>query len=111
MPAARFDLIIEQGADYEATIPVLDEAGQPQTLTGWTAAGQIRAGYASTTALATLDLTAGATDIILRVPAATSAAWGFRLARYDVEVVAPGGATTRLVEGAVVVRPEITRAP
>lgn len=109
--ALRFDLLVEQGADYEATIPVLDEAGQPQTLTGWTAAGQIRAGYTAAEILHTLDVTVQATSIVLRIPAAVSALWGWRLGRYDLEVTAPGGAVTRLVEGSVVVHPEITRTP
>jgi hypothetical protein len=83
LPAIRYDLLVEQGCDYTLTVPVLDDAGQPQTLAGWTVRGQI--------------------------PATASAAWTFSLGRYDVELEAPDGTVTRLVEGSVVVRPEITR--
>jgi hypothetical protein len=108
VPALKYDLIVEQGADYQVTFPVLGlDAGG--TLAGWTATGQIRAGYTSSTVLHTLALTLTGTNVVLRVPAATSSAWAFSLGRYDVELTAPDGAVTRLVEGSVVVRPEITR--
>jgi hypothetical protein len=61
--------------------------------------------------LHTLALTLSGTAVTLRIPAATSAAWTFSLGRYDVELTAPDGTVTRLVEGSVVVRPEITRTP
>jgi hypothetical protein len=109
LPAIRYDLLVEQGCDYTLTVPVLDDAGQPQTLAGWTVRGQIRAGYSSPTVLHTLALTLSGTAVTLRVPATASAAWTFSLGRYDVELEAPDGTVTRLVEGSVVVRPEITR--
>jgi hypothetical protein len=111
MPALKYDLIVDQGADYAVTFPVLDGAGQPVDVTGWSASGQIRAGYASATVLHTLAPTLGSGGLALRIPAATSAAWAFRLGRYDIELVAPDATVTRLVEGSVVVRPEITRTP
>jgi hypothetical protein len=49
------------------------------------------------------------TNVRLTIPAATSAAWAWRLARFDIELTAPNTTVTRLVEGAVVVYPEITR--
>lgn len=108
MAALRYDLIVEQGCDYERSIPVLGlEEGA--TLAGWTAAGQIRAGYGSGTVLHTLDLTPTGTNVVLKIPAAASAAWTWRLARYDVELTAPDDTVTRLVEGAVVVSAEITQ--
>jgi hypothetical protein len=109
MPALCYDLIIDQGTDYTRSIPVLGLA-DGDTLAGWMVAGQIRAGYASPTVLHTLDLTVSGTDIVLHIPAATSADWTWRRGRWDIEVIDPIGTVTRLVEGAVVIRPEITRA-
>lgn len=108
MPALRYDLIVDQGTDYERSIPILglDDGAD---LVGWTTSGQIRNSYASVSVLHTLDLTLVGTSVVLRIPAAVSSAWGWRLARYDLEVEAPDGKVTRLVEGSVVVRPEITR--
>jgi hypothetical protein len=108
LAALRFDLIIDQGTDYNLSIPVLGLA-DGGTLAGWTATGQIRASYASPTVLHTLDLTVSGTDVVLHIPAATSSAWTWRRGRFDIEVIDPSGAVTRLVEGAVVIRPEITR--
>lgn len=110
MTALRYDLIVDQGADYERTIPVLDQAGQPVTLAGWTAAGQVRDSYAAATVLHTLALTLSGSSVVLRIPAATSTAWPWRFGRYDLELTAPDGAVTRFLEGAVVVRAQITHA-
>lgn len=110
MTALKYDLIVDQGADYERSIPVLGEDGQSvETLAGWSVAGQIRASYLSTMVLHQLDVTVSGTDVLLSIPAAVSSAWAFRLARHDIELTAPDGAVTRLIEGSVLVRPEITR--
>ncbi len=109
MPAARYDLIVEQGSDYLLRVPVLNEFGQPVTVTGWTVTGQVRARHSSDTVLQQLDVTPNGTYVELRIPRATSSAWTFLAARYDVEIVSPGSEGTRLIEGGVYVRPEITR--
>lgn len=109
MDVLRYDLIVNQGADYERPFPALDVDDQPVSLAGWSAAGQIRAGAGSAAALHQLDVTLSDGDAVLRVPAATSAAWEWRLARFDIELTDPGGVVTRFVEGFVVVRPETTR--
>lgn len=112
MPALRYDLLVDQGADYRRGFPVLDTAtGQPVTsLAGWSAAGQVRVSHQpGAELLHTLDLTLTGVTLVLLIPAATSSAWPWRLARYDVELTAPDGTTSRFLEGAVVVRPEITR--
>jgi hypothetical protein len=109
MPALKYDLIVKQGADYVKTFPVLGLA-EGDTLDGWTFAGQIRTGYAPGAALLhTLDLSVSGTNVVLRIPHATSTAWTWRLARYDVEVTDPNGLRDDFLEGSVVVRPEITR--
>lgn len=106
--ALRYDLIVNQGEDYERAIPVLDGNGSPANVDGWGVEGQIREGYQSGVVLADLDVTASGTDVILRISASTSAAWAWRLARYDVELTAPNTTVTRFLQGSVVVNPEIT---
>jgi hypothetical protein len=107
--ALRYDLLVEQGADYERLFPVFDGNGAPANVDGWTVTGQIRGSYGDTTVLHTLTLVPTGTNVRLTIPAATSAAWAWRLARFDIELTAPNTTVTRLVEGAVVVYPEITR--
>lgn len=110
--ALRYPLIVKQGATYRRRIPVVDTADdQPADSTaGYTAVGQIRRSTTPGAALLhTLDLTFDGTDLVLTIPAATSAGWSWRLARYDVEVTTPDGTVVDFLEGPVVVRPEITR--
>lgn len=105
-----YDLTVKQGEDYDRAIAVTDTGtGQPADITGWAVQGQIRAGYSSPTILHTLDVTASGTDVVLHIPKATSSAWTWRLARYDIELTAPSGKTTRFMEGSVVVYAEVTR--
>lgn len=107
----RFDLLVNQGETYRKAIPLTDTGtSQPLDITGWTVLGQIRVSHASGTVLHTLSLTPDGTDLVVEIPDTASAAWTFRLARYDVRVVAPNTDTTRLVEGAVVVKPQVSRA-
>lgn len=113
--ALRFDLRVNQGESFRVTIPVLDENNDPVAVTGMTVRGQIRAWDSAPTALYEWSPTAGnlavsGSNVFLTVPAAESSAWTFRSGVYDVEIVDPGtSATSRLVEGLVVVYPEITR--
>lgn len=107
----HYDLKIFQGEDYRREIPMTDTGtGQPLDITGWTMAGQIRAGYsAADPVLHTLTLTADGTDLVVDIPGASSSAWTWRLARYDVKLTAPNATATRIVSGSVVVYAEVTR--
>lgn len=109
--ALRFDIVINQGADYTVAFPVKDEAQQPQDLSGWSVRCQARRTASDTTVLHDFaaELSLVGTDVVLAVPAAVSSEWAWTCAGYDLEVVAPAGAVSRLVEGHVIVRPEITR--
>lgn len=105
----QFNLNVDQGADYILTIPVLG-LGEDDHIDEWDLAGQIRASWAPSAALLdTLTLTGSGAEVTLRIPAAQSTGWTWQLGRYDVEITAPDGTVTRLLEGSVVVHPEITR--
>jgi hypothetical protein len=110
----RFDLRINQGETFVLDIPVYDENGDPANLTGNTVRGQIRSHAAAPTVLyawttTALNLAFGGSGVVLSVPAADSSAWTFRTGAYDIELQDTAGNVTRLVEGHVVVQPEITR--
>lgn len=110
----RYDLRINQGESFRLTIPVLNDSNNPVTVTGMTARGQIRAWDSSAPALyewsaANGNLVLSITNVIILVPPAASSAWTFRSAQWDLELVDPAtSTTTRLVEGLVIVEPEIT---
>jgi uncharacterized protein YfaP (DUF2135 family) len=110
----RFDLRINQGETFQVAIPVYQPNGDDADLTGSTARGQIRSYAAAPVALYEWSATASnlafdGNEVALRVPAEDSSAWTFRTGAYDVELEDPDGNVTRLVEGHVVIQPEITR--
>lgn len=118
MPAAQYDLVIEQGATLLQTFRWTSSAGAGVDLTGCTAKMQIRAGYADTGAAVLLELsttagtiviTAASGQIDLVVPASTTTALTWVKGVYDLEVTTPLGVVSRLVQGAVSVTKEVTR--
>lgn len=109
MAAGDWDLRIEQGATFVQTYTVIDDPGF--TWAGWSVRAQIRS-QASENADLLLDLTAylaiiGAA-IRLAIPA-TATALLTRNGRWDLEVV-QGSTVVRLLNGRVLVSPEVTRA-
>lgn len=110
----RYDMRINQGETFQLAVPVLDANGNPVSLSGMTARGQVRAYARSGTALYEWSGTNGnlaldGNNVVLTVPAAASTAWIFRTGEWDLEIIDTDGNTTRLVEGYVIVHPEITR--
>jgi hypothetical protein len=109
--ALRFTLFIDQGSDYSVTFPVKKPDDSPQDLAGWSARGQVRVVATDPVVLHdfTDELSLVDSDLTLTVPASVSSAWMWSFAAYDVELIDPDGEVTRLVEGFLVVRPEVTR--
>ena len=110
----RYHLRINQGETFQVAIPVLDENGTQVDLSGMTARGQIRARTADATVLhewtlVNSGLAFDTNNVVLKVPAATSSAWAWRVAEYDLELTDGDGNVTRLVEGHVIISPEVTR--
>lgn len=118
MSAFRLNLKILQGSDFSQVCTW--KAGTPPApvdLTGCTARMQVRARVAAPEVL--LDLTTqnggialgGALGTIeIRLSAAQTAAIGWTVAFYDLEIVYLGGAVQRKIEGQIAVSPEVTRA-
>jgi hypothetical protein len=113
---ATYDLNIAQGATYSQTLNW--KTGSPAEFvntTGFTARMQLRASYSSPTA--TLDLTTengrialtNSGVITLTISAADTALITAGQYVYDLEMVSAGGLVTRLLQGIVVVSPEVTR--
>jgi hypothetical protein len=108
----RYDLRINQGETFQVSIPVLDEDGDPVSLSGTTAKAQARSLdddsllYEWT---APTGIAFDAHKVVVKVPAATSSAWTWRGARYALELTDGSSNVTRLVEGYVIVHPEVVR--
>lgn len=109
MAALDYPLIVEQGSDYILEVPVLAMNGATISLSGWTAAGQIRAQFTSEV-LHELDIDLIDATATVRIPASSSSVWDWPAGRYDVELTSPDELTvSRLLQGPVVIRPAITR--
>lgn len=115
MAAAQHDITIEQGATFQMSLVWKDSTAAPINLTGYSARMQVRRKYSSTDyllnlvsptnivlggALGTIAVTAAAT-VTDDLPA--------KPAVYDLELTSPTGVVTRLIEGSVLITPEVTR--
>lgn len=107
------NLVIDQGTTFQADIDVTDAAGDALDLTGYTAAGQMRKTYASTTATdftASIQSASGGTVRISLSATQTTAIKAGRYV-YDVEITKTStGEITRVIEGQIEVTPGVTRA-
>lgn len=114
MSAGQLKLTIEQGATWRRRI-TWEAGGVPVDLAGYTARMQIRKTHAAPTAL--LDLAVGSGIIItsalgridVEITDGQTAALPAGTWQYDLELYAPEGDVTRLLEGKCVVTPEVTR--
>ena len=111
--AAVANLSIDQGATFSSDITVKDINGNVFDLTGYTAVAKLAKGYSSTrtrTAMATsfaADRTTGILSISLT--ADQTAALDPERYVYDVEITqTSSGIVTRVLEGVITVRPEVS---
>lgn len=112
----KVDLHLAQGATFSLELTWEDD-GVAKDLTGWTAAAQGRPSPASPDGDLLFDLTdtdgivlgGTAGTILLTIDAATTAAMPAGAGRWDLHLTDGAGQTTRLVKGAVLVDPRITR--
>ena len=105
------NLVVDQGATFNAAVDIDDDSGNTQNLTGYTVAGQIRKTYDSTSYTAfgaTVSNATGGTITISLTPTQTNALEAGRYV-YDIEITSAGGVVTRVLEGQVEVTPGVTR--
>ncbi|GHE32405.1 hypothetical protein GCM10017673_39170 [Streptosporangium violaceochromogenes] len=119
MAAAVLRWDIEQGSPFllVMTLTTQEQPPQPIVLTGYQARSHLRPHrgrdapllYELTTGNGRLTIDGPAGKLTVRIPAEDSSAWEWLEAVYDLELVAPSGEPTRLLEGPVCVDPEVTR--
>ena len=114
MAALEVDLEIDQGSDWAMKWPVTDGGAAVDLTAGWSLRGHVRKRLADTETLYEWDSSDGtavleADGFTLLVANTVSSGWTWKSAVYDVELVQPGGAVTRVLQGKVTVDPEVTR--
>ena len=104
------NLYIDQGTTYSLTITVSDQNGDAKVLTDYTVRGQLRKSYYSSTST---SFTAEATspldgEITISLTATQTSALKAGRYVYDIEIESDEE-TLRVLEGIVVMNPEVTR--
>ena len=109
--AVYSNIVIDQGADYSASIDVTDSDGDTIDLSGYTAVGQIRKTYSSSTAVDfTVSIASPASAGILNIGLSNTQTNAMKAGRYvyDIEITNSGGVKTRVLEGQVEITPGVT---
>ena len=109
--AALSNLYIDAGSTFSAVITVRGSDGNPLNLTGFTVASQIRKSYGSLNAYSfnasLFDAATGKVRIVLPANISETIKPGRYL--YDIEVTSPINEKLRVIEGIVIITPEITK--
>lgn len=108
--AAKYNIVLDQGSDYNLSMN-LTNAGTAVDLTGYSIRGQIRPTIISSTLSASFTGTTVSDSLgqfLITLSASTSAAMSPGVYYYDVEIY-KNPYVTRLLEGTLTVRPEVTR--
>ena len=114
--ATNYNTTIDQGADWYINFSYKDSAGVAINLTGYTAALQLRSEPSDATAVLSLSSPSsgiaitGATGLIaVHATAVQTAAIQEGIYYYDLEITSGAGIVTRLIQGQIVVSPQVTR--
>lgn len=111
--AAIANLIIDQGANFSSDVTVKDANGNAFDLTGYTTQAKLAKGYSSTrtrTSMTSVIATDAASGVVaLAMTATQTAALDAERYVYDVEITETStGTVTRVIEGLITVRPNVT---
>lgn len=111
MAAAKHDFVVDQGTTWARVVEYQNADGSVAPLVGYTARMQIRARASSTDPLLTLvpAVNGAAGSVTITISEAQTSALPPGRSVYDLEIVAPNGDVTRLLEGSVLVTDEVTR--
>jgi len=105
------NLNIDQGSSFNVFVDVQDSSGDAFNLTGYTVAGQIRKTYSSINSVAFSALVSSPNSGTISLSLDNTQTDDMKPGRYvyDVEVIAPSGTVTRVLEGQVEIFPGVTR--
>lgn len=109
-----YNITVYQGDTFNLLFTI-DTDGTPWNLTGYTAKMQVRPFVESTTTILDLQSPAGITlgttsgTVSVNVSAAGMAAATAGRHVYDLELTSGGGVKTKILKGAFIILPEVTR--
>ncbi len=105
------NLAVDQGSDFFSAITVEGSDGNIFNLSGYTARGQVRKTYASSTAYDLHATISNPSNGGINISLSSTQTAMMRPGRYvyDVEIVDAQNVVTRVVEGQIEVTPRVTR--
>jgi len=113
MAAGKYNFTIEQGTTFSRTFTWKDNSNNPINLTGYTAKLEIKdfKGNLLETLTSGSGITLGGSSgtIAVSIAAVVTTTFTFDSARYDLKMTDASGNVTRLLEGVVVLDPEVTQ--
>lgn len=112
--ATRYDFVIDQGSDTSIPISFKDAEGAPVNYTGYGARMQLRKSPICCTASDELSTANGRIEVedntvTIVFPHAVTEQMSATRYAYDLELVSPSDEVTRVLEGFVTLRQEVTR--
>lgn len=115
MAASNYDISVEQGTDYAATLTYKDSTGTAINITGYSARMQVRRKAASNNSYLSLSSSSGITlggaagTVAIAISSASLAQVPAGNYVYDLELVSGAGVVTKLISGDFIVTGEVTR--
>lgn len=111
--AAIANLTVDQGTSFTSDVTVKDANGNAFDLTGYTANAKMAKGFASTRTRTTITTTvaADATTGVVTLSLSSTVTAGLDAERYvyDLEITqTSSGNVTRVIEGIITVRPQVS---
>ena len=111
--AAIANLTVDQGTSFTSDVTVKDANGNAFDLTGYTAVAKMAKGFASTRTRTTTTTTiaADATTGVVTLSLSSTVTAGLDAERYvyDLEITqTSSGNVTRVIEGIITVRPQVS---
>lgn len=107
--ATKLNLLIDQGAEFIATINLNDESGGAVDISSYDGRAQIRKHYTSSNAVNMTVATSNTGTITLSLTSSQTDDIVAGRYVYDVELVDASNNVSRIVEGIVTVTPNVTR--
>jgi len=112
--AVAHDFYVDKGTDYAILVGLVDDDEKPQDLLGFKARMQVRENFHSEWAADELTtengrLVCDSDGLHVSFPGAVTSRMPPKTYKYDIELIAPNGCVTRILEGRVFIRSEVTR--
>jgi hypothetical protein len=107
--AQKINIVVDQGTTFNTKFIINDVNDDPINFTGYTGDSQIRKSYTSAASYSFSVLLNSIGEVYLAMSANTTGSISAGRYVYDVEVEDTAGTRSRIIEGIVIVTPQVTR--